>query len=70
MKTTNNPNLSKILSVLYVIVSLVTMAIFFFYSYPRGDEYTGINSIALWGVVLSVAILVALGVCSVVNRKK
>lgn len=69
-KQYTSPNYIKILNVLYIIVSLVTMGIFFFASTPRLDEYFGINAVAMWGTMLAALIVVALAIGVALRTKK
>lgn len=69
-KNSTSPNYTKILNVLYIIVSLVVMTIFFFVSTPKADEYIGLNSVALWGTILASLIAVALTVSILLRPKK
>lgn len=61
---------TKILTVLYVIVSFVVMGIFFFTSTPKADEYIGVNSVALWGVLLAALIAIMLVICAALQARK
>ncbi|MDO4684314.1 MAG: hypothetical protein Q4B06_01240 [Candidatus Saccharibacteria bacterium] len=61
---------TKILTVLYIIISLAVMGIFFFTSTPKVDEYIGVNSVALWGTLLAVLVVVVLAIHAALQAKK
>lgn len=61
---------TKILTVLYIIISLAVMGIFFFTSTPKADEYIGVNSVALWGTLLAVLVVVVLAIHAALQAKK
>lgn len=61
-------NYVKTLITLYIISSAASMSVFLFTSTPSLDEYTAINAVALWGVLLDAVLLLALLVLVAVSK--
>jgi hypothetical protein len=66
----NYKSYTKILTILYFAVSITAMVLFFFYSAPKSDEYIGLNSLAMWGTLLSAFMALLLSISTILWSKK
>ena len=69
-KKRTSPNYTKILNVLYIVISLAVMVTFIFASTPRSEEYLGIFGVTSWGAILAAFTAIALAVSAMLQAKK
>lgn len=66
-KTITQINHKKILTTLYILLSAVSLSVFFFTSTPSLDEYIALNAMALWGTLVASVILLTLLVLTIAD---